>query len=78
MRPGGVCGADLADAAVTSVAKRQVFEAAPAPPPTVTEYQVAANVCPACGETSTGVVPPGVTRLVQYGPVVHAKAALVV
>ena len=28
------CGADLADAAVTSVQKRQVFEAAPPPPPT--------------------------------------------
>ena len=72
------CGAELADAAVTSVQKRQVFEAAPPPPPTVTEYQVVAKMCPACGETTTGVVPPGVASLAQYGPVVHAKAALAV
>jgi transposase len=43
------CGADLADAAVASVQKRQVFEAAPPPPPTVTEYQMVAKLCPACG-----------------------------
>jgi hypothetical protein len=39
------CAADLADAAVTSVHRRQVFEAAPAPPPTVTDYRVVAKVC---------------------------------
>src|SRR5215472_5604581 len=44
----GACGADLADAAVTGV-RRQVFEAQPAPPPTVTEYQVVAKACPGCG-----------------------------
>ena len=72
------CGADLADAAVASVQKRQVFEAAPPPPPTVTEYQMVAKLCPACGKTTTGTAPTGVASLAQYGPGVHAKAALAV
>ena len=72
------CGADLADAAVASMHKRQVFEAASPPPPTVTEYQMVAKLCPACGETTTGTAPAGVTSLAQYGPGVHAKAALAV
>jgi len=55
-----------------------VFEAAPPPPPRVTEYQVVAKKCPACGETATGAAPAGVTSLVQYGPGVHAMAALAV
>ena len=58
--------------------KRQVFEAAPPPPPVVTEYQVLAKQCPACGETSVGLAPAGVTGRVQYGPRVHASAALAV
>jgi len=36
----GSCGADLADAPVIAVKKRQVFEAAPPPPPRVTEYHI--------------------------------------
>ena len=48
--------------------KRQVFEAAPPPPPVVTEYQVLAKQCPACGETSVGLASAGVTGQVQYGP----------
>jgi hypothetical protein len=44
----------------------------------VTEYQVVAKVCPACGETTMGTAPTGVSSLAQYGPVVHAKAALAV
>ena len=55
--------------------KRQVFEAAPPPPPVVTEYQILARQCPACGETSVGLAPAGVTGRVQYGPRVHAAAA---
>ena len=54
----------------------KVFEASPPPPPAVTEYQVAAKECPACGEVSVGLAPPGVTGRVQYGPGVSAKAAL--
>ncbi len=74
----GACGADLSGASVTGVAKRQVFEAAPAPPPVVTEYRVVARSCPACGAVTGGVAPEGVTSLVQYGPGVHARAALAV
>ena len=72
------CGADLADAQVASVCRRQVFEAQPAPPPTVTEYRVVAKECPGCGAVTEGVAPEGVTSLVQYGPGVHARAALAV
>ena len=43
----GSCGADLADAPVIAVKKRQVFEAALQPPPSVIEYQVVAKKCPA-------------------------------
>jgi transposase len=61
---------------VAGVVKQQVFEAQPPPPPKVIEYQVQAKKCPACGEATTGVVPAGVTGRVQYGPLVHARAAL--
>ena len=75
----GRCGHDLPGEPVLGTAqKRQVFEASPPPPPTVIEYQVAAKCCPACGEVSVGLAPAGVTGRVQYGPLVHAKAALAV
>ena len=75
----GCCGQDLTGEPVLgTVQKRQVFEASPPPPPTVTEYQVAAKQCPECGEVSVGLAPAGVTGRVQYGPRVHAKAALAV
>ena len=75
----GCCGHDLTGEPVLgTVQKRQVFEASPPPPPVVTEYQVAAKCCPACGEISVGLAPAGVTGRVQYGPGVHAKAALAV
>ncbi len=75
----GCCGHDLTGEPVLgAVQKRQVFEASPPPPPAVTEYQVAAKCCPACGEISVGLAPAGVTGRVQYGPGVHAKAALAV
>jgi transposase len=74
----GACGADLAGEPVASLQRRQVFEAQPPPPPKVIGYQVRAKQCPACGVTTTGVAPAGVTSLVQYGPAVHAKAALAV
>ena len=72
------CGADLSDAAFTGVMRRQVFEAAPAPPPVVTEYQVVARQCPGCETVTEGMTPAQVTSLVQYGPGVHARAALAV
>jgi hypothetical protein len=31
-----------------------MFEAAPAPPPVVTEYQVVAKECPGCGTVTKG------------------------
>jgi transposase len=75
----GCCGRDLAGEPVLGTPqKRQVFEASPPPPPAVTEYQVAAKECPECGEVSVGLAPAGVTGRVQYGPGVHAKAALAV
>jgi transposase len=74
----GACGMDLAGAEVTGMGKRQVFEAQPPPPPRVIEYQVQARKCPACGELTTATAPAGVTSLVQYGPVTHAKTALAV
>jgi transposase len=75
----GCCGHDLTGEPVLgTVQKRQVFEASPPPPPTVTEYQVTAKQCPECGEVSVGLAPAGVTGRVQYGPLAHAKAALAV
>ena len=75
----GCCGHGLAGEPVLgAVQKRQVFEASPPPPPSVTEYQVAAKRCPGCGEVSVGLAPAGVTGRAQYGPLVHAKTALAV
>ena len=71
----GGCGHHLTGEPVLGTPqKRQVFEASPPPPPVVTEYQVAAKCCPACGGRSrSGWRRPG-DRRVQYGPGVHAKA----
>jgi transposase len=75
----GCCGHDLTSEPVPgAVQKRQVFEASPPPPPSVTEYQVAAKRCPECGEASVGLAPAGVTGRAQYGPLVHAETALAV
>jgi transposase len=75
----GCCGHDLTgEPALGTPQKRQVFEASPPPPPSVTEYQVAAKGCPRCGEVSVGLAPAGVTGRAQYGPLVHARTALAV
>ena len=66
------CGADLGEVPVLGVQKLQVFEAAPPPPPEVTEYQVQSKLCPDCGDVTAGTAPDGVTGRVQYGPLVHA------
>ena len=55
----GCCGHDLSGVPVTGMQKRQLFEAAPPPPPVVTEYQILARQCPACGETSPAWRRPG-------------------
>jgi transposase len=44
----------------------------------VAEYRVVAKACPGCGAVTEGESPEGVTSLVQYGPGVHARAALAV
>src|SRR5450755_2398217 len=74
----GRCGADLAGATETGMQKRQVFEASPPPPPAVIEYQVQARECGRCGAVTIGLAPAHVTGRAQYGPGVHAKAALAV
>jgi transposase len=71
------CGAGLAAEPVLAEQRRQVFEAAPPPPrPRVTQYRVQAKACPCCGEVTEGAAPAGVTGRAQYGPGVHALAAL--
>ena len=68
--PCGGCGANLANAAEVGVERRQVFDL---PPITVrvTEHQLIARRC-ACGATTSGGAPEGVTAPVQYGPQVTA------
>jgi transposase len=70
------CGAGLADAPVAGVAKRQVFEASPPPPPRVIEFWVVARVCGCCGKVSYGQAPAWAGAPVQWGPGVHARAVL--
>jgi transposase len=68
--PCGECGADLADAPEVGVERRQVFDL---PPMTVrvTEHRLIARRC-ACGTTTCGNAPEGVTAPVQYGPRITA------
>ena len=74
----GGCGRDLSGTEPFATQKRQVAEAAPPPPPVITEYRVQSKICPGCGQLSTGLAPEGVTGRAQYGPGVHAAAALAV
>jgi transposase len=64
------CGAGLADAPEVGMERRQVFDL---PPMTVrvTEHQLIARRC-ACGATTCGAAPEGVTAPVQYGPRITA------
>ena len=64
------CGADLAQAPEVGRERRQVFDL---PPMTVrvTEHQLVARRC-ACGTTTCGTAPEGVTAPVQYGPRITA------
>src|SRR6266705_1366093 len=71
----GGCGGDLAGVPVAAGHKRQVREPSPPPGPVVTEYQVQARRCPACGVTTIGQAPAPVTGRAQYGPDAHAHAA---
>ena len=64
------CGANLATAPEVGMKRRQVFDL---PPMTVqvTEHQLIARRC-ACGVTSGGTAPEGVSAPVQYGPRIAA------
>lgn len=68
--PCGGCGANLTDAPEVGMERRQVFDL---PPITVrvTEHQVITRRC-ACGTTTCGTAPAGVTAPVQYGPQITA------
>jgi len=68
--PCGGCGADLADAPEVGVERRQVFDLPPISV-RVTEHRLIARRC-ACGATTCGSAPEGVTAPVQYGPQVAA------
>src|SRR4249920_1992108 len=70
------CGADLADAEVFGVCRRQVFDVLPPPPrPYVTEHRVQSRTCGGCGTTTEATVPGVASGRVQYGPGVKARAA---
>jgi transposase len=64
------CGASLTDAPEAGLERRQVFDL---PPITVrvTEHQLIARRC-ACGTTTHGAAPEGVSGPVQYGPRITA------
>ena len=70
------CGADLADAEVFGVCRRQVFDVPPPPPrPYVTEHRVQSRTCGGCGTTTEATAPGVASGRVQYGPAVTARAA---
>jgi transposase len=70
------CAADLSDAAVEAVNRRQVFDPPPPPPrPYVTEFEVQARRCGRCGTLTEGEAPAGAAGRAQYGPDTHAHAA---
>jgi transposase len=68
--PCAGCGASLVEAPEVGMERRQVFDL---PPITVrvTEHQLIARRC-ACGTTTRGTAPRGVTAPVQYGPRITA------
>jgi transposase len=66
------CHADLADAPVVGVDKRQVVDLPPVRP-VVTEHQTMSCQC-ACGTVTKAGAPQGVTAPVQYGPGAAAVA----
>ncbi|HEU4542330.1 MAG TPA: IS66 family transposase [Jiangellaceae bacterium] len=70
------CRADLADAPVVGVVRRQVFDLPPVRM-AVTEHQLAVCRC-ACARVTTAAAPAGVNAPAQYGPQVAALAAYLV
>jgi len=90
IRPGrcAACDCSLSGAVECGRQRRQVVDARPVPPPTVTEYQRISKVCPCCGSVTTAgwddeavpvehaeiVAGPG--SPVRIGPETLARAAL--
>ena len=64
------CGADLSDAPEVGIERRQMFDLPPMAV-RVREHQLIARRC-ACGTTTCGVAPEGVSAPVQYGPRITA------
>lgn len=69
------CGTDLGGAPVSGVARRQVTDVAPPPPPRVTEYRLVTRVCPGCAASTCGTAPAAAPARAQYGPAILARAA---
>ncbi|MDQ4032824.1 MAG: IS66 family transposase [Actinomycetota bacterium] len=69
------CGADLAEAPVIGMSRRQVTDVLPPPPPRVTEYQILTRACPCCAARCTAAAPAVASGRAQYGPGVLARAA---
>jgi transposase len=68
--PCGGCGGDLTGAPEVGMERRQVFDLPPIRV-RVTEHQLITRRC-ACGATTCGTAPEGVTAPVQYGPRITA------
>lgn len=69
------CGCDLTQEPITIVARRQEFDI-PEPRLIVTEYQLAQNVCPQCGQVHKGEFPENINAPAQYGHRAKALAVL--
>ncbi len=67
------CTANLKDANVVGVEKRQVFDLPPLNIE-VTEHQALIKRCPECGASAKGLFPEGVTQPAQYGNRVKSLA----
>jgi transposase len=79
------CAESLAGALERSRERRQVVDAAPVPPPQVTEYQRVSKLCPCCGQVNTPGWDTGDDRAdvvasagspVRIGPETLARCAL--
>ncbi|NJL57206.1 IS66 family transposase, partial [bacterium] len=68
------CGTMLADAPVSGVERRQVFDIPPVRIQ-VTEHQAAIKCCPGCQMPVKAAFPPNVTQPVQYGERIQAQMA---
>src|SRR3569832_346659 len=68
------CSADLVNAEVVGLEKRQVFDL-PKPEIEVTEHRAEAKVCSCCGHRTKAAFPENIVAPVQYGERLRALAA---